>query len=284
MSRFSTKSAYNFRPLLLQSYPDFEPKKVWAIFRHGTRLPGRKVIVKYKNLVAVRDEILKKSKHLSDEQREAFERWQPMEMKTEHQKYLTPQGEQELLALGSRFRRRFAMFFDGSSSFVFRHTPTQRTKVSAEKFIDGLFPSRGKDKPKSIVVDPDDSILNPHKRCSLWLKTVKLNKDASRFEKRKFEISDDVTRLVNNIREFTQVDLSIHDLEQIYTIAAFETAWQFKLFNGRSIWCSIFQNEQQLKIMEYLRDLESYWSHGYGFEITKNVACETIEDIFNQLE
>jgi hypothetical protein len=46
----------------------------------------------------------------------------------------------------------------------------------------------------------------------------------------------------------------------------------------------LFQNEQQLRIMEYLEDLEYYWIDGPGFEITRKVACKTVEDIFLQLE
>lgn len=284
MSRFSTKSPYIFTPQSIQNYQNFEPKKIWAIVRHGTRLPGKKIISKYNGLVDIKDQILAKSKALSDQQREALERWKPMNIDLEQQKFLTKQGEQEQFQLGARFRERFPKLFNGKSSFMFKHTPTQRTELSAEKFIEGLLPGVDKEYNSSVVA-ADDKILRPYKSCQLWRTTVKKNKIVSLQEKRAFEASEHVTNLVNEFREFTQVDhLTIFDIEIIYTICGFETSWQYNLLDGKSTWCSLFQSENQLKVMEYLEDLEYYWIDGPGFAITRKVACTTVKDIFNQLE
>lgn len=284
MSRFSTKSPYIFKQFSIESYPNYEPTKAWAILRHGTRLPSKKVISKYIGLAGLRDELLLKSKSLSDQQRVAFERWQPMEMKLEHQKFLTKQGEQEHLQLGSRFRERFPSLFDENSSFVFKHTPTQRTELSAQKFIEGMFPGNVNEH-QSIVVNHDDPVLRPYKGCTLWRQTVKKNKSVSLKEKEAFESSVHVENLVNEFREQTRIDhLTINDLELIYTTCAFENSWEHQLHQGESVWCSLFKNEDQLKVMEYLEDLEYFWVDGPGFEITRKVACKTVEDIFTQIE
>ena len=284
MSRLSTKTSYIFKPQLTQSYPEFELSKVWSILRHGTRLPSKKVISRYNGLVDIRDQLMKNSSNLTHEQRVAFERWKPMEMKLEHQKFLTQQGEQEHFQLGSRFRERFPTFFNnGNSSFTFKHTPTQRTEISAAKFIEGMFP--GASEHHSNVVARDDPVLRPYKGCHLWRKTVKKNKDVSLKEKRMFEESKHVKKLVEDFRRFTQIDhLTVYDLELFYTTCGFETSWQHNLLDGKSVWCSLFQNEHQLKVMEFLEDLEYYWIDGHGFEITRKVACKTVEDIFKQLE
>lgn len=284
MSRYSTKSPYIFNILSMQNYPEYELSKVWAVLRHGTRLPSKKVISKYNALVDIRDEMLNKSKSLTGQQREAFERWKPLEIKLEHQKFLTKEGEHEHLQLGSRFRERFPAFFDGNSSFTFKHTPTQRTELSAAKFIEGMFPDRA-EQHDSIVVERDDPILRPYKGCHLWRQTVKKNKDVSLKEKRAFESSEHVDKLVSDFRQFTRLDhLTINDIEMIYTMCGFETSWNYNLLDGKSVWCSLFQNEDQLKVMEFLEDLEYYWIDGHGFEITRKVACKTVEDIFHQLE
>lgn len=284
MNRYSTKTPYIFRQQTTLDYQDFQPKKVWALFRHGTRLPSKKVISRYKGLVDIRDELLSKSRKLTDSQREAFERWKPMDIKMEHQKFLTAQGEQEHLLLGSRFRERFPLFFDGNSNFTFKHTPTQRTQVSAEKFIQGLFPETLA-KYESTVVARDDPVLRPYKGCQLWRKTVKNNKEISLKEVRSFSESEHVENVVNEFRDFTQIDhLTISDVELIYTMCSFENSWQYNLFNGQSVWCSLFQNDQQLKVMEFLEDLEYYWIDGHGFEVTRKVACQTVQDIFLQFE
>jgi multiple inositol-polyphosphate phosphatase / 2,3-bisphosphoglycerate 3-phosphatase len=283
MSRFSTKTPYIFTQQSIQNYSNFEPKKIWTIVRHGTRLPSKKVISRYNGLVELKEKLLINSKSLNFQQRAAFEKWAPMNIDLNHQKFLTKQGENEQFQLGTRFREKFSKFFDGSSSFTFKHTPTQRTELSAEKFIEGLFPGQEK-LHQSTVVAADDPVLRPYKGCSLWRKTVKKNKEVSLKEKREFEESEHVANLVNEFREFTQTDLTIIDIEVIYTICGFETSWQYNLLNGKSTWCSLFQNVNQLRIMEYLEDLEYYWIDGPGFEVTRKVACKTVEDIFHQLE
>lgn len=284
MIRYSTKTPYIFMSHSSQTYPDFEISKVWAVLRHGTRLPSKKVISKYNGLVEIRDEMLNKSISLSDEQRAAFERWTPMEMKPEHQKFLTKQGEQEHFLLGSRFRDRFSAIFTENSTFTFKHTPTQRTELSAKKFIEGMFPGSEK-KYESGIVSRDDPVLRPYKGCSLWRKTVKKNKEVSLKEKRAFEVSHHVEELLAEFKEFTKVDhLTISDIELIYTTCGFETSWKYDLFEGSSIWFSLFRNENQVKVMEFLEDLQYYWIDGHGFEITRKVACKTVEDLFIHLE
>lgn len=281
MNRFSTKSAYNFKPFLLEKYPHFELFKVWALLRHGTRLPSKKIIAKYNGLVDIKNEIVKNSKSLSDQQKTAFLEWKPMEIDPTHQKFLTKQGEAEHFKLGFRFRQRFPSFFDSNSSFVFKHTPTQRTEVSAKKFIEGMFPDTNITHTLQQVAR-DDPVLRPYKGCPLWRQEVKKNKAVSLKERRKFEESEQIENLVNELREFTQVKhLTIFDIELIYTMCAFENSWEYSLFQGQSIWCSLFKNERHLRAIEFLEDLKYYWIDGPGFEITRNVACKTVEDILN---
>lgn len=281
MNRFSTKSAYNFKSFLFENYPDFEPVKVWALLRHGTRLPSRKIIAKYNGLVDIKDAIVKNSKSLSDQQKAAFSAWKPMDIDPKHQKFLTKQGEAEHLKLGSRFRERFPSFFDGNSTFIFKHTPTQRTEVSAKKFIEGMF-ADSISTHTSQQVARDDPILRPYKGCARWRQEVKKNKAVSLKEKRVFEESEQIENLVNELREFTQVThLTIFDIELIYTMCAFENSWEYSLFEGKSVWCSLFKNEKHLRAVEFLEDLKYYWIDGPGFEITRNVACKTVEDMLN---
>lgn len=283
MNRFCTKTPYIFQNYAAQTYPNFELKKAWGILRHGTRLPSKKVISKYTGLVDVRDEMLENSTALSERQRAAFARWNPMDIKVEHQKFLTKEGEQEHFTLGSRFRERFPDLFDETSTFTFKHTPTQRTEQSAAKFIEGLLPeSQGQF--TSTAVAPDDSVLRPYKGCELWRKSVKKNKSVTLKEKAAFQASSHATNLVNDFKNLTKVEhFTIEDLEVLFTICGFETCWQYQPFDGRSVWCSLFQNEEQLRVVEYLRDLEYYWMDGYGFEITRKVACKTVSDIFRHL-
>lgn len=256
-----------------------------CFYRHGTRFPGKKVISKYLSLTDLRDELLEKSKFLSDHEIEAFKAWSPLPISLDHQKFLTKEGEEELLELGKRFKVNFPMFFnnDVKSNFTFKHTPTQRTNISARKFIEGLFEDSSH-RYEAIEVPRDDPVLRPYKGCPLWRKSVKKNPESLN-EKRKFLKSSLVGNMLNELRDTTKVDyLDFKDVELIYTMCGYETAWRHHLFNGKSIWCSLFKDENHLKILEYLEDLEYYYIDGPGFEVTRKLACKTVNDLLNHLD
>lgn len=235
-------------------------------------------------LTSLRDELLEKSKFFSKAEVEAFKAWNPFPVSLDQQKFLTKEGEEELLELGKRFKSTFPMFFnDDRSTFTFKHTPTQRTNLSAKKFIEGLFENSAKH--DAIEVARDDPVLRPYKGCPLWRTTVKKNPESLR-EKRRFLESSHVDNMMNELREITRVDyLDFKDVELIYTMCGYETAWRHHLYNGKSIWCSLFdKNEDHLKILEYLEDLEYYYIDGPGFEVTRKVACKTVNDLLTHLD
>lgn len=227
---------------------------------------------------------LQNSSILTNDEKNAFKAWKPLEIDLKHQKFLTKEGEEELLTLGTRFRSQFMNNFnEDQTNITIKHTPTQRTNISARKFVEGLFSSTANNH-EIIEVARDDSILRPYKGCPLWRKTVKKN-PASLNEKKLLIESTIVENLVNEMRELTQFkDLNFADIELIYTICGYETAWRHLPHNGKSIWCSLFKNEKHLDIMEYLEDMEYYWIDGPGFEITRKVACKTVDDMLNQLD
>lgn len=220
---------------------------------------------------------------LTNDEKNAFKTWKPLKINLAHQKFMTKEGEEELYTLGTRFRTQFMNNFnEDQTNITIKHTPTQRANISARKFVEGLFPSTANNH-KIVEVARDDSVLRPYKNCPLWRKTVKKN-PASLNEKKLLIESTIVENFVNEMRESTQIkDLNFEDIELIYSICGCETAWRHMPHNGKSIWCSLFKNEQHLDIMEYLEDMEYYWIDGPGFEITKKVACRTVDDMLNQL-
>lgn len=232
----------------------------------------------------LRDELIEKSNFLSDKEIDAFKNWTPFPVTLDQQKFLTKEGEEELFELGKRFRTQFPMFFsdESTTNFDFKHTPTQRTNNSAKHFIKGLFDKSAKHNLfESVEVARDDAVLRPYKGCKLWRKTVKKNPEALR-KKDLFLQSKYVENMMNELRELTKIDyLGFHDIELIYTMCGYETSWRHLLFERKSIWCTLFKKEAHLKIMEYLEDLEYYYIDGYGFEITRKLACRTVEDILN---
>lgn len=134
VNRFSTKSPYIYHNLYEKfSFPEFRISRVWALYRHGTRFPGKKAIHKYTyNLTELRDKLVETAR-LNAKEIADLKDWKPKVIQPEHAKYLTKEGDQELLQLGARFRQRFPNLFNTPSQFVFKHTPTQRTEASANK-------------------------------------------------------------------------------------------------------------------------------------------------------
>ncbi|XP_055842757.1 multiple inositol polyphosphate phosphatase 1 [Episyrphus balteatus] len=88
--------------------------------------------------------------------------------------------------------------------------------------------------------------------------------------------------VVRHIRQRTQLDdITPQDAHLMYTICAFETAWN--KHKKVSPWCSVF-NRKTLHFMEFAEDLEYYWIDGYGYDITHKQACPAIIDMFDHID
>ncbi|XP_030381089.1 multiple inositol polyphosphate phosphatase 1 [Scaptodrosophila lebanonensis] len=87
---------------------------------------------------------------------------------------------------------------------------------------------------------------------------------------------------VEQIRRKTQLaDLTPEDVELMYTVCAFETAWQRR--RAPSVWCSFFDYEALLAL-EFAEDLAYYWNDGYGYDLTHRIACPAIADMFAAID
>lgn len=285
IGNFGTKTPYIFDALTNQMKTPigYKAVKIWGMIRHGSRYPSKEFIANYNELKKTRDEIVSKNKLLNESQIEALKSWTPFEIKPEEEKFLSETGGHELYGIGSRIRDKFPHFIQNSlSNFTFKHTPTQRTELSAANFIDGLFSTNSTDKIKSIKVAKDDLILRPYKACPAWKLDIKKNKSVSLKEKYLMEKSDFSLKVIDDFFQLTGTKSTIQDLETIFTLCGFETSWKHQLFNGESIWCSLF-SEDNMKVLEYLKDLEYYWIDGPGFDITRKICCNTVGDMLNRL-
>lgn len=84
--------------------------------RHGTRFPGRKIISRYQNLTEYRDLLLKYNRKLHNHQVADFRAWEPFHIDLGQEKFLTKEGEIEMLELSKRLVKRFPGLFDYDSS------------------------------------------------------------------------------------------------------------------------------------------------------------------------
>jgi hypothetical protein len=117
-------------------------------------------------------------------------------------------------------------------------------------------------------------------KCTKWRKEIKGNPETLR-EVRYFKDGPIVQNLVKTFRELLKIDyIDIDIINVIYTACAYETSWRAHI---NTPWCNLF-DENALKIMEYLQDLEYYWIDGYGYEISTKLACKTMENLYQRLE
>lgn len=69
------------------------------------------------------------------------------------------------------------------------------------------------------------------------------------------------------------------DVQLIYTICAFETAWNK---TNHSPWCTLF-DEESVRVMEFHEELDYYYVDGYGNRLTHDMACPALRDMVERL-
>ncbi|KAL7743894.1 hypothetical protein ACLKA6_003121 [Drosophila palustris] len=102
------------------------------------------------------------------------------------------------------------------------------------------------------------------------------------FNARSFNAEPAMQSAVEHVRASTQLsDLTVQDVQLMYTVCAFETAWQ--RHKAPSVWCRFF-DVNSLSALEFAEDLEYYWNDGYGYELTHRIACPAIADMFAAID
>ena len=177
---FGTKTAYNaslkideeekfFKPYPSENVcEDAELLYITGLFRHGTRYPGKKKILKV-------SETLKNLKTLGRQGKELLAQIKQVlvELDSHQDMNLSYVGFEELQELGSKMKLDHASIFDGYKHENFRYyvTSKERTISSFKAFFKGLEVS--KKEPESINADP---ILRFFDFCDKYNKEVIKNK------------------------------------------------------------------------------------------------------------
>ncbi|XP_015031938.2 multiple inositol polyphosphate phosphatase 1 [Drosophila willistoni] len=292
-TRLSTKSPYrsiaNYNDTQ-PHYPGCVPTRIWATIRHGTRMPSKSVIARaQERLTVIQDMLLQQAKpKLCAKELEQLRKWSWQHFNPEDdEKLLMAEGENELIELAERMQLRFPSLLPDPYDpdwYYMKYTATQRTLKSAQSFATGLF---GRHRihtvnyPRPLHRDP---ILRFYKLCGRWKIDVKKNPETL-VNARRFYAEPQMQSAVDYVRSRTQLeDLQPEDVELMYTVCAFETAWQRPLGHFRpSVWCSFFDVEA-LNALEFVEDLEYYWNDGYGYKLSHRIACPAIADMFEAID
>ncbi|XP_018045713.1 PREDICTED: multiple inositol polyphosphate phosphatase 1-like [Atta colombica] len=264
-------------------YPDCVEKKIWLIFRHGTRYPGKKYIPRMiEDLPELQHVILKNYKNgatnLSADEAALFKKWK-LSFTQGNMMKLAVEGENEMIDLGERYQARFPSLMPetfNNQTYKFRFTATQRTEESARHFAVGLFGWHNSKNVWYPLPVYRDRVIRFYKACPRWRQEVDKNLGA-KLEKMKFLDSKIVRNMLDNIKKRIGLNIDYETVNLMYTTCAFETALNRSII---SPWCKIFSSND-FKIFEYVEDLEFYWIDGYGYPLTYKQACAVLKDMFD---
>lgn len=268
--------------------PHCHPVQFWILSRHGTRYTDEDGIKEMWSLRSLRDEIINNLENgqgtLCTQDVENLKKWTPQAVTT-LSKNLTPQGYKDAYYLALRYKSRFPTLLNQPYSpdkFQVNFTDSQRTTLTAFAFIDGIFGSTVDiELPQPLNPDP---VLKPSDYCTAWDEDVNHN-PASMKEADAFLHGREVQSVLLSVsrRLGYKTNITNEILESIYTICRFEKAWHV---DSISPWCAAFTKDE-LKILEYKEDLESYYKRGFGNEMNKHVGCPLAKDLldrFSKLE
>ncbi|KAJ0180635.1 hypothetical protein K1T71_004039 [Dendrolimus kikuchii] len=228
-------------------YPNCKDAKIWMLVRHGTRLPSdTDVIGMNTTLKDLKFEILLYHQlgqgELSEKQLSSFEEWSP-NVDIEHNKFLTTEGEEELLLLAQRMQKRFPGAIKhkySNNSFLFKYTATQRAQESARHFANGLFTKKD---TQDVVFAPAakiEPVIRFYKHCDKWQKQIKKNPNTYR-EQKLFAVSKEMNKTMESVSKrlgFNSV-LGLDTVNLMYKVCGFETSW-YK--HHESPWCYAFDS------------------------------------------
>ncbi|KAK2579147.1 hypothetical protein KPH14_001317 [Odynerus spinipes] len=284
--RLGTKTPYRFIAYQDDTpveYPGCVPKKIWLIFRHGTRYPGVKYVSRMiKDLPELQKIILnnyeKNKTKLSPDDISNLANWK-VKFTEDDTMHLYEEGKNEMIDLGERYQSRFYDIMPetyDNKSYKFKYTATQRTEESAKHFAAGLFGWYNSQNVWYPQAEYKDPVLRFYKLCTRWRNEVDKNPSAS-IEKEKFLKSNVFESTVKSVSKKIGHQVDPETVHLMYIICAFETAW-YK--DEDSPWCRLF-SLHDFKVLEFADDIEYYWIDGYGHKLTYEQACVALKDMFH---
>lgn len=225
------------------------PSKFWLISRHGTRLPTPNHIPKMQKLTKFQSEILTNYANgnqpsvgaLCEEDLELLQGWRwDNNITTDIGDYLTVQGWNDLKGMAEYYKGQYPSLVGeyGADKFLFKHTNTQRTEASYKAFVDGLFGEGSHDRIPAPVVPAKETLLRPYDYCPAWTEQ-KEALDSPTTELSKFKSSPLYKKVVRDVAIKTGYPagaLSSKDVESMFEMCSFETAWNI---GASSPWCSV---------------------------------------------
>jgi len=262
-----------------------QPIMFWLTARHGTRYPPASQLVRMKDrLPKLQQTIVENHKDqrgtLCQQDVDNLSNEGSLKFDDNFEEMLTSTGREELLLLARRFRGRFADFFRTTyniKDYHFRHVDNPSSLGSARAFARGLFADNNVNMTQP---PPPDKLIQFYDNCTRWEEQVNGQEESSAEIRlfRKSEAYQNTVAAVTNRLGF-QYNMSSDDIVLIYDICRYQKAWNLEQI---SPWCAAFSVDD-LKVLEYAEDLDTYYKKGYGFPLNYQQACPLVEDLITRI-
>lgn len=311
---YGTKTTYTVAKEALESshiYPDYEipecePIMFYFIGRHAIRYPDGEDIVEMSQVLSqLQKKIIKSAEkgltQLCEQDLQSIRNWK-LRMNESDDNRISDTGLLETQRLAKDFKQRFPILLDSNKAKIeIGITTKERTEQTADAFIQQIRLNQNSNKESSEesfetsseeeVFDNKNSneltknenpILYFHDTCKELLSEqgVKLEKPKLVKELRSSDLMKSLINRVNERMGFRTDDgIDAQVLRQIVRACQFD----FAIHEQSSGWCSLLGDEE-IKILEYLDDIEDFYEDAYGRNINGRQTCPLIGDIVRKVK
>eukprot|EP01103_Thecamoeba_quadrilineata_P003191 TRINITY_DN12995_c0_g1_i1.p1 TRINITY_DN12995_c0_g1~~TRINITY_DN12995_c0_g1_i1.p1 ORF type:complete len:513 (-),score=118.22 TRINITY_DN12995_c0_g1_i1:12-1550(-) len=257
------------------------------LVRHGARYPNGKVIKSTLNLLKTAE---------SWPVREQF-KWllnRTLTWKEEDGNELLSLGEEEHRNLAKRMREIFRQtipshetpqarnFYRHTRAYSFESTNKSRTIQSAQAFGESLLEGEQFAIKKDIK---QDYVLRFFDHCPLYeteLEALPAKTNVDSLTKERYQlIADRLSREI--FEDGSNGKLSPADAKDMWHLCVYDVVQGNYGSNADESWCHFFTPEDA-EVIEFAGDLSKYYSTGHGFELSYQISCHLLAQIFDRIE
>lgn len=290
---FGTKTAYENLNRRVNSnqhiIPECKPVKFWSINRHGTAFPDADTIRMMRNINKLHEDIIRNHEQrrtypdkgrLCPSDYDLFKRWRFNESISERNaNSLARQGVEDLRLLARRYKAKYPELLQNydERAYTFEYSPENHGSFQA--YVEGLFEQDAYKVHANII--NGDKLTKPTQNCPKW-QELENNQFASMSEVQRFKEMPDYKKMVVDVfrRLGYRFSPNASVIQEIYDLCRYEKAWNPQ---PKAPWCIAF-NKNQLKLLEYVEDLTSYYKSGYGNRMAERIGCSPLKDLYEGFE
>ncbi|XP_052740206.1 multiple inositol polyphosphate phosphatase 1-like [Bicyclus anynana] len=287
---FGTKTAYTFANRGIpvsraHDVPGCQPIAIWMLNRHGSHNPEADEFAELQKLVIFKNNVVINYRNgnfrntnlrMCSSDVNLLERWEwNPRLNISFAGDLTSDGYMSTQQLAQAWKQRFpGLLTDNVHDYLFKYVNDQRSSTTFKAFTEGLF--RAQADNIDISKETDEKLLRPYKYCPSWNANVEENADTL-LQQHTFESSQEYKDMLNNIsrRLGFNYDIERDVLHNMYQMCRYNKAWQVAQI---SPWCAVFTKDD-LKRLEYLEDLQTYYKYGYGSPKNQEIGCTGVKDM-----